>query len=63
MVPILDPNRMDQKFKQWLDGCAVASGLLGGGVRRLRSPSATGVQPDSLAFAVAFTTCAGRVAR
>jgi hypothetical protein len=35
MVPIPDPNRMDQKFKQWLDGCAVASGLLGGGVRRL----------------------------
>jgi hypothetical protein len=25
---------MNQKFKQWLDGCALAPGLLGGGMRR-----------------------------
>lgn len=25
---------MNQKFKQWLDDCALAPGLLGGGVRR-----------------------------
>jgi hypothetical protein len=25
---------MNHKFKQWLDGCALAPGLLGGGVRR-----------------------------
>ena len=24
---------MNQKFKQWLDGCALAPGLLGGGIR------------------------------
>jgi len=24
---------MNEKIKQWLDGCALASGLLGGGVR------------------------------
>ncbi len=30
---IPDPDRMNQKLKQWLDGCALAPGLLGGGVR------------------------------
>ena len=25
---------MNEKFNQWLDGCALAPGLLGGGVRR-----------------------------
>jgi hypothetical protein len=30
---IPEPDRMNLKLKQWLEGCAVAPGLLGGGVR------------------------------
>ncbi len=35
---------MNEKFKQWLDGCAVASGLLGAGVR----------QPDGTCFSHSY---------